>query len=129
MTEEAEGLGKVQDSDLEPGDFLLARDLIRYYRHSFDVRCAGMLDVEIDPPEVRELINFLQWCGGGYDILDLGRHVLTLSEIVSTSASEMQRMVEYIRANGADRHAIAELQFVQAQMEAADTLMGYLTDG
>lgn len=122
-------LPKAEDSDLTREDFELARDLMRYYRNSFNVRCAGMMSAEIDPPEVRDLVNFLQWCGGGYALLDLGRHVLVLSEIVANGAEEVREMIEYVRTNGADQRVIADIQYAQLEMEAADTLMGYLVDG
>lgn len=122
-------LPKFEDSDLTPEDLELARDLIRYYRNSFHVRCAGMLDASIDPPEVRDLVNLLQWCGGGYEFLDLGRHTIVLSEIVSNGATEVREMIEYVRANGADRHILSDIQYAQLEMEAADTLMGYLVNG
>jgi hypothetical protein len=131
MTEEVNerGIPKVEDSDLTSDEFVLARDLIRYHRHAFDVRCSGILPAEVDPPEIRELVNMLIWLGRGYNVFDQGRHILALSEIVSNNARESRKMIEYMRANGADARAIADLQTVQMQMEAADTLMGYLVDG
>lgn len=123
-----EPLPKFGDRDITDEDIALARDLIRHHRHAFDVRCVGLLEVEVDPPEVRELTNLLVWIGNGYSFIDVGRHVVALSGIVSNNAKELREMIEYIKRSGIDTHSARRIEMLRAQMESADTLMGYLTN-
>jgi len=121
-------LPKVADKDITRSEIELAKMLVQYYRHSFDVRRAGILSAYVDPPEVRELVNLIQWLGNGFPVLSIGNHAIGLGEIIQESAKELTEMIEYIRTNGADRQIMQDLNFLQDQMEAADTLMGYLTN-
>lgn len=120
---------KLEANDLEEHELILARCLIQYYRHAFDVRSQGIMLIPIDPPEVRELTNMLLWLGSGFGIIQAGNHVLGLQEVVSSSADEIKALIDYAREHGVNVHLAKEINFIQEQMEAADTLMGYLTDG
>jgi len=122
-------LPKVENSDLRPSEIYLAKCLIRYHRWSFDVRAQGILKTKIDPPEVRELVNFLMWVAGGFGPIDAGSHIIGLQEVVKSSAKEMESLVSYVREYGATQPLVKEINYLQEQMEAADTLMGYLVDG
>ena len=121
-------LPKVADKNITHGEMELAKMLVQYYRHSFDVRRTGILNAYVDPPEVRELVNMIQWLGNGFGSISIGNHTAGLGEIIQTSAQELREMLEYIRTNGADRQIMQDLNFLSDQMEAADTLMGYLTN-
>ena len=122
-------LGKVKDSDLEEHEIALARYLVQHYRNSLDVRSEGILRAAIDPPEVRELVNLLQWLTGGFDVFSVVEHTLGLGEVINESATEMEALVSYVREFGANRQMVKEINYLQEQMEAADTLMGYIANG
>lgn len=121
-------LPKVSESDVKPEELLLAQYLIQHYRWSFDVRSEGELDVVVDPPEVRELLNVLMWVGKGFGFIDAGNHVIGLQDVIESSSKEMVPLISYIREFGANEPIVREVNFLQEQMEAADTLMGYITD-
>lgn len=119
-------LDKVVDSDIQEHELLLAKYLIHYHRHAFDVRSQDILNVQVDPPEVRELVNLLLWLGHGFNIVDRTEQVLGLHSVVTNSADEMKELISFIREHGALDHVVKEINFLNDQMEAADTLMGYL---
>lgn len=120
---------KAKDSDLRPSEIYLAKCLITHYRWSFDVRSQGILKAKVDPPEVRELVNFLMWIAGGFGPIDAASHILGLQEVVKSSAKEMEALISYVREFGATQPLVKEINYLQEQMESADTLMGYLVDG
>lgn len=122
-------LDKVADSDLEEHEIALAKYLVQHYRNSLDVRSEGILRATVDPPEVRELVNMLQWLTGGFSMFSVVDHVLGLGEVINESAEEMEALVSYVREFGANRQMVKEINYLQEQMEAADTLMGYIADG
>lgn len=122
-------LSKVEDSDLKPSEIYLARCLIRHHRWAFDTRSSGILNVSVDPPEVRELVNMMMWLANGFGVIDAAEHVLGLQEVITSSADEMKAMLSYIREHGATEPLVREINYLQTQMEAADTLMGYITNG
>lgn len=121
-------LDKVADSDLEEHEIALAKYLVQYYRNSLDVRSEGILRASVDPPEVRELVNMLQWLTGGFDIFNVVEHSLGLGDVINESAKEMEALISYVREFGANRQMVKEINYLQEQMEAADTLMGYISD-
>lgn len=122
-------LDKKGDSDIQDHELVLATYLVQYYRNSFDIRSEGLLMATVDPPEVRELVNMLQWIGDGFGLLDIAEHALGLSDVINESATEMRALISYVREFGANQQMVKEINYLQEQMEAADTLMEYITDG
>jgi vacuolar-type H+-ATPase subunit C/Vma6 len=122
-------LEKISHSNLEEHEIALARNLVQHYRNAFDVRSQEIMTASVDPPEVRELVNMLQWLTGGFGIFDAAEHAIGLNEIIQEGAKEMEALISYVREFGATEPLVKEINYLQEQMEAADTLMGYLTNG
>jgi len=119
-----------QLTNLEPELFDLAKCLVQYHRHALGVRSQGLADnAAFDPPEVRELMNFLLWCGDGFNIIDKNEQILSLSLIIRESAENVRKIIEEVRKFGATEHLAYEVNYANAQLAAADVLIGLLSDG
>ncbi len=120
---------KLELDDLEPQLFDLAKLLIQYHRNSLEVRSQGFFEsITFDPPEVRELTNFLLWCGNGFNVIDHNEHVFSLNDIISRSAEEVHELITQVRKYGATEQLAYEVNYVNAQLAAADVLMGLISD-
>lgn len=122
-------LSKAHNSDLKDHEIELALILIKYYRRAFDIRSQGVLNARVDPPEVRELLNMLLWVGKGFDLMQAGDHLIGLQDVIQSSSAEMEKLISYVREFGANEPIVIEINYLQGQTEAADTLAGYLFDG
>lgn len=119
-----------QLTNLEPELFDLAKCLIHYHRHALDVRSQGLVEnATFDPPEVRELMNFLLWCGNGFNIIDKNEQILSLSLIIRESAKRVRKLIEEVRQYGATEQLAYEVNYINAQIASADVLLGLLSDG
>lgn len=131
MTEELQqSIEQVELDDFEPHFIDLARLLVEFHRDSLEIRSQGFFEsISFDPPEVRELMNFLMWCGNGFNVIDRNEHVLALSVIIRRNASDIRSLIQDVRKYGATEELAYEVNYVNAQLAAADTLMGLISDG
>ena len=116
--------------DIEPHMFGLARCLIDYHRHSMSVRSQGLVThATFDSPEIRELVNVMQWCGNGFHAIDAAQHVLALSTIIRRNGDDIKKLIAQVKQYGATERLAYEVNFAGAQLEAAYTLLGLLDNG
>ncbi len=116
--------------DIEPRMFGLARCLIDYHRHSMSVRSQGLVvHAAFDSPEVRELVNVMQWCGDGFHAIDGAQHLLALSTIIRRNGDDIKKLIVQVKQYGATDRLAYEVNFAGAQLESAHTLLRLLDNG
>ena len=112
-------------------ELLLAIYLVDFYRYSFSVRMQGIFATggTFDPPEVRELVNLLQWCGDGLpDTMKLA-HARGLQNVIKHNAKELKIHLDKMKAGTVSTHAIDAVNRLNQELTAADEMMEYLSNG
>ena len=133
MTEEFEQQIESQELILESEDhhlFDLAVCLIQYHKYALEVRSQGFFEaIPFDPPETRELFDFLMWCGNGFNVIDRNEHILGLVDIIRRNNTNIQELISEVRMYGATEQLAYEVNYVNAQMIAADVLLRLIEYG
>lgn len=117
------------EEPLKQKELLLALYLIDYHRHAFSVRSRGLMTGIFDPPEVRELVNLVVWVGGGMKAEDKIAHMTGLHGIIINNAEEITELISRMREGNKTTRIIDRINQLNVELEAADALMGYISDG
>ena len=119
----------MEDKKLATTELLLTLYLIDYHRHSFSVRSRGLMTGAFDPQEVRELVNLILWRGNGMKGEDKVRHMNGLHGIIQNNTKELKVLVARVHAGNMSTPILEEINQLNRELEAADMLMGYVSDG
>ena len=116
------------EEPLNTRELLLALYLIDYHRHAFSVRSRGLMTGVFDPQEVRELVNLVVWLGGGMDRGTKVAHMTGLHGMITNNAEEVVKLISRVREGNATTHIFDKINQLNAELDAADALMGHISN-
>jgi hypothetical protein len=109
-------------------ELLLALYLIDYHRHAFSVRSRSLMTGTFDPPEVRELVNLVQWCGGGMKPAAKLSHSHGLHGIIVNNAKELEGLISRVRDGNRSTQLYEKINQLNLELDAVDALMEFLSN-
>ena len=69
------------------------------------------------------------WCGNGFNVIDRNEHILGLVDIIRRNNTNIQELISEVRMYGATEQLAYEVNYVNAQMIAADVLLRLIEYG